>query len=106
MKAIFYCLAFLVLTIGVRAQTPFTIVTAPGTTVNYVTGDLGGKFNNVSGTTVVITQLGRWVVSGNTASHTLKIWDSSHGLIDQVSVNTVGAPSGQFLYGTLPLGPV
>ncbi len=90
------------------ADTVFSTIDVafPGGIINSITGDLGGRFNNLSGETVVITQLGRWVTSGNSHTHTLKIWDSSHTPIDSVVVNCSGAPSAQFLYGTLPLGPV
>lgn len=85
----------------------FSTVSNPGATINYKTGEFGGRFLNTSGATVVITQLGRWVVSGNSQSHTLKIYNAStHELLDSVVVNCSGAPAAQFLYGTLPNGPI
>lgn len=88
------------------ADTAFVTVSQPGNTINSITGDLGGRFINRSGETTVITSIGRWIRTGNSGSHTLKIWNSSRVLIDSVSVNASGAPANAFLYGTLPLGPV
>ncbi len=80
----------------------FSVVSAAGNTINYMTGEMGGTYRNISGATATITQLGRWVVSGNNQTHALKIYNSStHALIDSVTVNCSGAPAGAFLYGTL-----
>lgn len=48
---------------------------------------------------VTISYLGRWIVSGNSGSHTIKILiDGNADAITSVSINTAGAPVGQFKY--------
>lgn len=66
-------------------------------------GEMGFKFTNTTSVPVVITQLGRWVLSGDNQPHTLSIYDTSAQPVLQasVTVNTAGATAGQFLYGTL-----
>jgi hypothetical protein len=64
---------------------------------NYV----GFKFvTPVSGPPMKITALGRWVVSGNTASHTVKLVDNSNNIIASATVNTNGQPVG-YLYASI-----
>ena len=51
-----------------------------------------------------VSSLGRWVVSGNTAAHTVKLVDGATGADvagGSVSVATAGAPAGAFRYATL-----
>lgn len=74
-----------------------------GAIVNSTTAQLGFKFVNTSGTTVTVTKLGRWVLSGNNQTHALSIYDSSATPVQlaTVTVNCSGATTGAFLYGTL-----
>jgi len=54
---------------------------------------------------LVVTQLGRWVVSGNAGTHAVKLVDAATGTDlsgGSVSVNTSGATAGQYLYAPLP----
>ena len=52
--------------------------------------------------TVTADHLGRWVVSGNSGSHTLCLVNSNNGTtLATVSINTSGAMAGQYLYGTI-----
>jgi len=61
----------------------------------------GFKFTNRTGVDIVVTQLGRWVVSGNSQTHTLYIYDAAGTtVLGSVSVNTSGQPVG-YLYATL-----
>ena len=58
----------------------------------------------IAGTDVVVTQLGRWVISGNSQTHILRIYSDPFGtptLLGSVTVNTSGATAGAYLYGTL-----
>ena len=90
--------------IAALADVPFvTGQTLSNLTLNNSTTQRGFKFTNTSGTTVTITQLGRWVISGNNQTHALSIYDSSPTPIQlaTVTVNCAGATPGQFLYGTL-----
>ena len=53
---------------------------------------------------VLVTDLGRWVKSGNTQSHTVKLVAASTGGDipgASVTINTSGATAGQFAYATL-----
>jgi hypothetical protein len=52
---------------------------------------------------MTVTQLGRWVTAGNNQSHTVKLVSVSGTDISvgSVTVDTFGAPAGQFAYGTL-----
>ena len=52
---------------------------------------------------ITLTDLGRWVVSGNSGSHTVKLVTTSNTDVSggSVSVNTSGATSGQFVYAPL-----
>lgn len=51
-------------------------------------------------TEINVTELGRWVVLGNSGSHAIGIWNSSGTLLGSVTVNTAGASVG-YLYATL-----
>src|ERR1700722_11085797 len=56
------------------------------------------------GGALVVNQLARWVVSGNSGTHTVKLVDASTGTDlpgGSVSVNTSGAKAGQYLYASL-----
>ncbi len=72
-----------------------------GTPVNTFTGSIGFKFTNTTGVTITVTQLGRWMISGNSHSHTMAICDTSGTSLASVSVNMSGATVGAFKYGTL-----
>jgi hypothetical protein len=51
---------------------------------------------------MTVSELGRWVVPGNTGTHIVKLVDASTGIdLGSVSVATAGAPAGQFKYTTL-----
>ncbi len=65
-------------------------------------GWVGFRFA-VGGAPITVTQLGRWVVSGNSGSHTVKLVDSGGNDVPDgsVTVNTSGAAAGQFAYATL-----
>jgi hypothetical protein len=48
-----------------------------------------------------VTDIGRWVISGNSATHTLKILlASNNSLVASTSVNCSGATAGAYLYGS------
>lgn len=86
--------------VGGGSETAFVASFTPGTPRANFSADLGFKIT-VGAADVVVTKLGRWVIAGNSQSHTLKIWNSSCTTVASVSVNTSGASSGAFLYGTL-----
>lgn len=75
-----------------------------GTLRNNYTGFVGFKFTT-GNSAIKITQLGRWVVSGNTGSHAIKITLASSGSMvsgGTATVATSGAAAGQYVYATLP----
>lgn len=67
------------------------------------TGWVGFKFT-VGSTPIRVTDLGRWVVSGNSGSHVVKLVRADD-LTDvpnaSATVNTSGKPAGQFAYAQL-----
>jgi len=74
-----------------------------GTLRNNFSGWVGFEFTT-GPAALSVSQLGRWVVSGNTGTHTLKLVDAATGTDvpgGSVSVNTSGATTGQYLYGNL-----
>jgi hypothetical protein len=74
-------------------------VLSTGTQNNYQ-GWLGFKFT-VSGQPLTISEVGRWVLPGNTGSHQVKIVNASNGTDvpgATATINTVGAQSGTFAY--------
>lgn len=80
-------------------DTPFLTGQTLGTLRNNLTGKVGFEFRPTSNMTV--TQLGRWVVSGNSGSHVLELRTVTNTLLQSCTVNTSGATSGQYLYGTI-----
>lgn len=69
-----------------------------GTLRNNFTGNVGCKITPAS--RLIITDMGRWVVAGNSGSHTLIVYSGS--TLASVVVNTSGATAAQFLYAALP----
>ena len=76
-------------------------VSSLGKLHNNFTGFVGMKFTTGT-STIPVTQLGRWVVSGDTQSHTLNLINAVTGeLVATTVVNAVGATPGAFAYGRL-----
>jgi hypothetical protein len=48
----------------------------------------------VGSTGITVTQLGRWVISGNSGTHTLAIYDNSCNLVVSTTINTSGLSVG------------
>lgn len=70
-------------------------------TRNNFTGTVGFQFT-VGASNLNVTQLGRWVVSGNSLTHDITIYDvAAATVIGTVTVNTSGAPAAAYLYGNL-----
>jgi uncharacterized repeat protein (TIGR02059 family) len=64
---------------------------------------VGGRLT-VGGANVSVSALGRWVIAGSGASHTVKFVNASTGVDvpgGSVTINTTGAASGAFLYVAL-----
>lgn len=87
------------------ASSDSAVITAQtiGTARNNFDGSVGFRFT-VGGASIVVTSLGRWVISGNSQTHVLRIFATpmtSPGELGNVTINTSGAGSGAYLYGTL-----
>lgn len=68
---------------------------------NNVAGWLGMEFTT-GAAPMRVTQLGRWVVSGNTGTHAVRLVEADTGsLLGSVSIATAGAPAGQVKYTAL-----
>jgi hypothetical protein len=87
--------------------TPLTTSSSP-----YVTGQtLGGlrSYSNscngfvftVGSSGITITNLGRWVLAGNSGTHTVTIQTMSGTPIVSTSVNTSGQTAGQYVWGSV-----
>lgn len=85
------------------AGTAFVTNQVLGTLRSDFTGEVGMGFT-VGASPITISQLGRWVVSGNSATHTVTLYSGVIGgpatSLGAVSIATSGALVG-FKYGTL-----
>jgi hypothetical protein len=80
---------------------PFVTEVTPGTVRNNFSGWVGGSITT-GGSTVQVTQLGRYVVAGNTGTHTVKVVNASTGQDvagGSVTVNTAGGQGGRLCMG-------
>ncbi len=101
------------------AGVSITVTSAPVSGTAFITGQaLGSPRNNYTGwvgmtftigsSALTVTQLGRWVVAGNTQTHTVKLVNAATGADvsgGTASVNTAGAAGGRYKYAALA-GPV
>lgn len=82
-------------------NTPFITGQTLGTPRNNITGCVGFEFT-VGGSSITVTDVGRWVISGNSGTHNVTIQvKSSSALVAQASVNTSGATAAQYLYASV-----
>lgn len=80
-----------------------TLVTSQtlGTLRNDYAGYAGFFVTNTSVSSVAVTGLGRWVVSGNSGTHTVYLLQlPAVSVVASVDLNTSGAPVGAYLYGS------
>ncbi len=86
------------------ATTPLVTSIVPSSTVrNNFTGWVGFRLQT-GDTPVIVSALSRWVYSGNSGSHTVKLVTASTGTDlsgGSVTVNTSGASTNRFLYANL-----
>jgi hypothetical protein len=85
---------------GTSATTFVTGQTLSSTNWNDYTGWKGMKITTGSDP-IVVTDLGRWVLSGNSQTHTLKIVNASGTTVGSTSVALSGATPVQFKYAAL-----
>lgn len=77
-------------------------LTANGYARNDHEGWVGFQFT-VGSSPIQVTELGRWVLSGNASSHSVQLFNSDGTTLGTpVTVNTAGKPPNQFTYA--PLG--
>jgi hypothetical protein len=81
------------------ANTAFVTGQTLGTLRNNATSWLGMKIT-VGAAPITVKELGRWVVAGNTATHSVEIVNSTGVVLGTVSVNAAGGSPG-FRYATL-----
>src|SRR5438093_342634 len=68
---------------------------------NNFDGSLGFKFT-VGASNITVTGLGRWVVSGNSQTHVVRLFDvSGPTQLASASINTSGATAGAYKYGSI-----
>jgi O-glycosyl hydrolase len=87
-------------------NTQYVLAQSLGTIRNDFTGWVGLQFT-VGYTPITVTDLGRWIVSGNSGAHTLKLVTASSGADvpgGSVSLNTSGQTAGAYAYATLSGG--
>ena len=82
------------------ASTSFRTSYSGGTDLNIFGGWIGAKIT-MGGTGKTVTSLGRYCVSGNSASHTLHVADSSFATLASCSVNMSGCTGGVTTYCTV-----
>jgi hypothetical protein len=82
------------------ANTPFITSQSLGAAISTFTGCIGFQFT-VGASNITVTDLGRWVIAGNSASHVLTLQNIDGTPVSSVSVNTSGAPTAQYLYGSV-----
>src|SRR6478609_5163096 len=83
---------------SVASGTQFVSSVSGGTARNDFTGQLGYSFT-VGASPITVNQLSRYIVSGNSGSHTVYIYGNPGTTIDliaQVSINTSGATASTF----------
>lgn len=61
---------------------------------------VGFKFT-VGASNITVKTVGRWVVSGNSGTHDVAIFNTSGTILGMATVNTSGKPAGAFAYATL-----
>jgi hypothetical protein len=85
------------------ADTTFVTSQTPGPLRNDFTGYVGMKID-VSTSPISVTEIGRFVTSGNSGTHTVKFVRASDGTDitgGSVSITTIGATAGKFAYAKL-----
>jgi hypothetical protein len=80
--------------------TPWILTQTPESPRNDVDGCVGVGFT-VGGSNITVTDLGRWVISGNSQSHTISLLDNSGTVLASVAVATSAAPIGDYKYGSI-----
>lgn len=99
-RLLIFCLIYGACRADVAFVTGVTGFGSPSRAVSPHIG-IGLKFTNQTSQDIVATQLGRWVIAGNSQTHLLSIIKDDGTTLASVTVNCSGATPGQFLYGLL-----
>ena len=86
-----------------------------GAALEFITGVSGGSQRNdlgfpvgmkftVGASDLMLTHIGRWIVSGNSGTHDVKLWDGAGSLQGSVNIDTSAGTPDTFSY--LPIGPI
>jgi hypothetical protein len=89
---------------GGSSLTPLvSTVTAGGSYRAETAYNVGFRFT-VGSTSINVRELGRWIISGNSGNHVMRIHDSTGAVVpnSQITFSTSGKPPNQFSYVTLP----
>ena len=84
---------------GALSGAPLVISQTPGTLRNNWTGPVGFSF--VTAVNATCTELGVWVVAGNSESPIVALCDSSGNVLAYATVTTAGASPGAYTYAPL-----
>jgi hypothetical protein len=68
-----------------------------GSTRSDFTGNLGCQFT-VGGSNLSVTHLGRWIVSGNSGDHWVKVSTTAGTLLATITFNATGKPAGDYYW--------
>lgn len=86
---------------SVWGQTSWVTNQSLGTPQSNFSGCVGINAQT-AGSSVVISQLGRWVISGNGLTHPLRLMNAAgSSVLATCTVNTSGATAAQYLYCTI-----
>jgi len=84
------------------SSTPSLVASVSGGTPRNNADLLVGAKVTIGGSNVVVTNIGRWCISGNSATHALKILAGSNAAeLATVNVNMTGCTPGTFKYVAL-----
>lgn len=85
---------------SIPPSTPFIVTQALGSLRNNFTGCVGVEFRLTLGD-ITVTDIGRWVVSGNSGTHTVYIISGTGTVFGSASVNTSGAAVADYKYASV-----
>lgn len=80
---------------------PFILTKTLGTVRNNFTGCVGMSFT-VGSQDIIITDLSRWKISGNSAAHTVRIMSGASTTMASVSIAMSGATDATDVYAAIP----
>lgn len=102
MSGLLTALASILPTVGGGSLTSAVATYTPGSTGNtWTTGQYYGAAFTTTGSGLTVLTLGRYMVLGNTGTHTVVIMDMTGTILGSVSINMTGGTADTFIYTTL-----